>query len=180
VRAGSDFGRTPGTAGAALISDPHVHGEARSRAPAEVRAGAAALVPRRAARVAAAGTLESDPSHRRSGLSMPGRTARTLNLILGAWLFVSAFLWSHTPADRVNDWAVGLAIVVFAVLAMSIPAVRWVNTALGAWLFISAFALPHAHAGTRWNEVLVGLFVFFISIVPTEIEAGRVENPARA
>ena len=111
---------------------------------------------------------------------MPGRTARTLNLILGAWLFVSAFLWSHTPADRVNDWAVGLAIVVFAVLAMSIPAVRWVNTALGAWLFISAFALPHAHAGTRWNEVLVGLFVFFISIGPTEIEAGRVENPARA
>jgi hypothetical protein len=84
-------------------------------------------------------------------------------------MFVSAFLWSHTPVDRVNDWAVGLAIVVFAVVAMTRPVARWVNTALGAWLFISAFALPHVHWGTRWNEALVGLFVFFISIVPTEI-----------
>jgi hypothetical protein len=99
---------------------------------------------------------------------MPGRTARTLNIILGVWLFVSAFLWTHTPADRVSCWAVGLGVIAFAVIAMSIPTARWVNTALGAWLFISAFALPHVHVGTRWNEVIVALLVFFISIVPTE------------
>jgi hypothetical protein len=104
---------------------------------------------------------------------MPGRTARTLNLILGAWLFVSAFLWTHTAADRVSCWAVGLGVVAFAVIAMTIPVARWVNTALAVWLFISAFALPHLHAGTRWNEVIVALFVFFLSIVPTEVEAGE-------
>ncbi len=102
---------------------------------------------------------------------MPGRAARTLNLILGAWLFASAFLWTHTSADRVNDWTVGLAFVIFAVIAMTSPAARWVNTILAAWLFVSAFALPHVHQGTRWNEVIVALFVFFISIVPTEIRA---------
>jgi hypothetical protein len=109
---------------------------------------------------------------------MPGRAARTLNLILGAWMFLSAFLWTHSPVDRVNDWTIGLAIVVFAVIAMTSPAVRWVNMLLAAWLFVAAFVLPHAHAGTRWNEALVGLVVFFVSIVPTEIEAGGGEHPA--
>ncbi len=112
---------------------------------------------------------------------MPGRVARKMNLVLGAWLFVSAFLWTHTPADRVDDWLVGLAIVVFSVVALTAPAARWVNTAVSAWLFVSAFALPHVHAGTRWNEVLVGLFVFFISIVPTEVTAeGLAGEPHRA
>jgi hypothetical protein len=108
---------------------------------------------------------------------MPGRAARTLNLILGAWLFLSAFLWTHTPVDRFNDWAVGLAIVLVAVIALSSPVVRWANTILAVWLFVAAFALPHAHWGTRWNEVLVAIFVFFIAIVPTEISYRGVAPP---
>lgn len=109
---------------------------------------------------------------------MPGRTARTLNLILGAWLFVSAFLWTHTPLDRVSCWTVGVGVIVFATAAMSVPAARWANTALAVWLFISAFALPHVHAGTRWNEVLVALAVFFLSIVPTEVDTGGFTHRA--
>lgn len=114
---------------------------------------------------------------------MPGRTARTLNIILGAWLFASAFLWTHTPVDRVSCWAVGLGVIAFAVVAMTIPTARWVNSALAVWLFASAFALPHLHAGTRWNEVIVALFVFFLSIVPTELDTDRLvgtEQHARA
>jgi hypothetical protein len=114
---------------------------------------------------------------------MPGRTARTLNLILGAWLFVSAFLWSHTPADRVSCWAAGLGVIAFAVIAMTIPVARWVNCALAVWLFVSAFALPHLHPGTRWNEVIVALLVFFLAIVPTEVDTralGSGEDHARA
>ncbi len=112
---------------------------------------------------------------------MPGRAARKMNLVLGAWLFVSGFLWTHTPADRVNDWFVGLAMVAFAVVALTAPAARWVNTALSAWLFVAAFALPHVHAGTRWNEALVGLFAFFLTIVPTEVTPGDLaEAPRRA
>jgi hypothetical protein len=114
---------------------------------------------------------------------MPGRTARTLNLILGVWLFVSAFLWSHTPADRVSCWAVGIGVIAFAIIAMTLPVARWVNAALAVWLFISAFALPHLHAGTRWNEVIVSLLVFFLAIVPTEVDTRGLtgaEQHARA
>lgn len=99
---------------------------------------------------------------------MPGRAARTLNVLLGCWLFVSAFLWTHTPADRVSCWAVGLGVIAFAIIAMTIPAARWVNGALAVWLFIAAFTLPHLHVGTRWNEVIVALLVFFLAIVPSD------------
>jgi hypothetical protein len=114
---------------------------------------------------------------------MPGRAARISNIVLGGWLFVSAFLWTHTPTDRVSSWVVGLAIVAFAVIATTIPAARWVNRALAVWVFISAFALPHLHAGTRWNEVIVALFVFVLTIVPPEEDTTRdlgAEEHARA
>jgi hypothetical protein len=62
---------------------------------------------------------------------MPGRAARIVNLFLGTWIFLSAFLWSHTPADRFNDWAVGLAIVLCAVVELSSPSVRRANLVLG-------------------------------------------------
>jgi hypothetical protein len=111
---------------------------------------------------------------------MSGLAARTLNFILGGWLFASAFLWTHTPADRVSCWTVGLGVVVFAAAAMTVPPARWVNSALAVWLFVSAFALPHLHAGTRWNEVLVALFVFFLSIVPTQVDTGGLPGEQRA
>jgi hypothetical protein len=147
--------------------------ERRAGAPAEVRAGEAAPAPEHAARAAA---RKIDRSTVRTGgvAGMPGRTARTLNFILGAWLFASAFLWDHTPIDRVSCGAVGIGVVLFAAAAMSVPPARWANTALAVWLFASAFVLPHLHAGTRWNEVLVALFIFFLSIVPTEVDTGGI------
>src|SRR5919206_2465218 len=81
-----------------------------------------------------------------------GQLARWLNLLLGIWLFISAFVWDHTPAERTNTWILGVLCVVFALCAMSISTARWLNTALAVWLFISVWALPHRELATMWNN----------------------------
>lgn len=91
---------------------------------------------------------------------------RVANIILGIWLFISAFLWPHGYTQMTNTWIVGVLCVAFALIATRVSEVRYLNTILAIWLFISAWVLPTATAGTRWNNVLVAIAIFFVSLAP--------------
>ena len=100
----------------------------------------------------------------------PGSAAlpyRLINLVLGVWLFISAFAWPHTQAEMANTWILGIVVAVFALVALWQPPARYVNTAAAVWLFVSAFALPHNQDGTLWNNVLVAIAVFVITLLPS-------------
>jgi hypothetical protein len=96
---------------------------------------------------------------------MENRAARYVNMALGVWLFVSAFLWHHSAAQFTNSLFMGLIALASAAIALRTPAFRFVNTAVGIWLVISAFVLPRVSAGTVWNDVLVGVATFYVSLV---------------
>jgi hypothetical protein len=98
---------------------------------------------------------------------MNSQQARYGNVVLGIWLFISAFIWHHSQAQFTNTWIMGIVVAVVAVLSLSVPAFRYVNTLAGAWLIISGFALPRATYGTTWNNVLVGIVVLALSLVPS-------------
>ena len=87
-------------------------------------------------------------------------------IALGAWLFVSAFLWPHGTASAANTWIVGLLIAIASLIALRMPWMRWVETALAIWLFLSTLAMPGATRGTLWNNLIVALLVFLVSLVP--------------
>lgn len=106
--------------------------------------------------------------------------ARVLNALLGTWLFLSGFVWDHTPAQRVNAWAVGALCVAVALVARAASPLRRVNTALSAWLFASVWALPHASAATLWNDAVVALAVFALSLVPDPKEEAAPPQGAGA
>ncbi len=93
--------------------------------------------------------------------------ARWVNIVLGAWLFISAFIWPHTASSMTNTWIIGLAIVAAAIIAMYVPWFRWVTTALSIWLFFSTFAFAHVTTGTMWNNAIVAIIVFLVSLVPS-------------
>jgi hypothetical protein len=93
--------------------------------------------------------------------------ARIVNVVLGVWLFVSAFLWPHSYAQMSNTWIVGALCVVFALVAMRVPEARYLNTILAVWLFISVWALPSISLATQWNNALASVAVFIVSLVPT-------------
>jgi hypothetical protein len=108
-------------------------------------------------------------------------SARIVNLVLGIWLFISAFVWQHGSAQMTNTWILGVLAVIFSLVAMRVQAVRYLNTVLSVWLFISAFALPHLHRGTVWNNALVALVMFFVSLQSFDTSArGLPEQQAHA
>jgi hypothetical protein len=87
-----------------------------------------------------------------------------LNLVLGAWLIIAPFLGVGlgTPAAVWNSYIVGVAVLVFAWVALSRPH-RWeeiINLVLGVWLIISPFVLGYAHLrGAMWSHVIIGVVI---------------------
>jgi hypothetical protein len=104
---------------------------------------------------------------------------RFLNILLGSWLFVSAFLWPHNAEQYSNTWLTGALCVILSVVAMAVPWARYLVTALAVWLFISAFALPSENVGTVWNNALVAIAVFIVSILPAERPTRFVQRPTQ-
>ena len=102
--------------------------------------------------------------------------ARGFTLLLGVWLFISAFIWPHTEAQMTNTWICGVLAVIFAAVAMRAPQARYVNTILAIWLFISAFALTSESIGTVWNNVIVAIAIFVSSLVPSDTEPRLVHR----
>lgn len=111
-------------------------------------------------------------------MSGNAQAARYVNIVLGVWLFISAFLWRHSPAQMTNTWILGILCVIFAVAALYEPRARYLNTALAVWLFISSWALVTFNQGTVWNNALVAIAIFFVSLVPIAARPGaRREIP---
>jgi hypothetical protein len=108
------------------------------------------------------------------------KAARGINLALGVWLFISAFVWDHSAAERTNTWIVGLLCVIFALVALGISTTRRFNTAVAIWLLISVWALPHHNPATMLNNALVAIAVLLLSLVPGEPEERVAEAHAPA
>lgn len=96
-----------------------------------------------------------------------GSWARTANLVLGIWLFISAFIWPHSGAEQTNTWILGILIVLASIAAMYAPPARYLNTVFGIYLFVSSWLMPHVNAGTLWNNLIVAVLVFVVSLIPS-------------
>lgn len=102
-----------------------------------------------------------------------GYSTRWLNIAVGVWLFVSAFIWAHSYAQFTNTWIIGIVTVVLAAIAMQIDQIRYLTAALAIWLFISTWALPTHMAGTVWNNILSAIAMFVIALAPNPHAPGR-------
>jgi hypothetical protein len=112
-------------------------------------------------------TMTSDPPPApRAAPTQPAPWPGWIPIALGAWLFISAFLWPHSTASAANTWIVGLLIAIASLIALRMPWMRWVETALAIWLFLSTLAMPGATRGTLWNNLIVAVLVFLVSLVP--------------
>jgi len=87
------------------------------------------------------------------------------NIVLGAWLFVSPWAMAYEATMRnaaLNAHIVGLAIVIFAAVAVYIPRAweEWINVLLGLWAIASPWALGFsAERNIAMNAIIVGILV---------------------
>jgi hypothetical protein len=105
-----------------------------------------------------------------------------INVVLGVWLFVSAFLLPEPRLHATSTWISGVLCVVFAIASMGVPWARYLNSTLAIWLFVSAWALPTEHVATLWNNVLCSIAIFVVSLAPSDTTSlpGGLGRLARA
>jgi hypothetical protein len=107
---------------------------------------------------------------------MKNESARSVDAMIGAWLLLSAFVWTHTQPQFRNAIVVGVMAIVVAVSAAAKPPVRYLNTILGVWLFLSAWLLPRMSVATMWNHLLVGAALTAFSLVSPDALRARMMN----
>jgi hypothetical protein len=121
--------------------------------------------------------LTASVSSTTPGLTAPEHDvrARYANVVLGLWLFCSAFLWSHNPSSRNNTWLVGLFVATSAIVAVASTGVRRLTSTLALWLLFTTVLVYPERPLTFWNNLVVAFFIFGMSLLPL---AGR-GGPAR-
>jgi hypothetical protein len=95
-----------------------------------------------------------------------GDRARTINALLGIWLFASVFVLPEESDAAFNTWTVGLFVFLMAVISYWLPQARFVNTALAAWLGATTTIFHHASTAAFLNGLAVAGAIFALSLVP--------------
>ncbi len=98
------------------------------------------------------------------------KTASGINLVLGAWLVASPWIFGYqsTGAGAWNSVVVGaliLAIGLTRVVSLVGPGLARVNVVLGLWTIASPWIFGYA-AGEpgMWNSVVVGIVVAILAL----------------
>jgi len=91
-----------------------------------------------------------------------------INLVLGAFLFLTPWLFDFsTGAVAWNAWVSGaiIALVSLAALTSFAEWEEWVNLALGVWVLISPWALGFEGTTAMYIHVVVGIIVAVLAAI---------------
>jgi uncharacterized membrane protein len=105
--------------------------------------------------------------------------AAGINLVLGVWLFISAFVWPHTMGQQTNTWILGVLIALASAWAMYAPNARYLDTIFAVWLFVSTLVIARHSPATMWNNLIVAIIVFVLSL-PGGVEPVTGRRPVHA
>lgn len=103
---------------------------------------------------------------------------RVLNVLLGVWLLVSPFLLRHLSSEGFNDETSGLFVLMFALIAIWAPAMRWGSTFVGAYLLVTAITFPHGSLASALSQILAGGAITLLSFVPSRPRLVDARRPA--
>ncbi|MBL8956899.1 MAG: hypothetical protein JNK82_39360 [Myxococcaceae bacterium] len=107
-----------------------------------------------------------------------GGVARATSALLGTWLVFSSFVFNDPLKFQLSGWGAGIAIAVLAINSFWFPAVRFVNTLIALWVAASYFVMDGPRGPGMVNTLIVGFFVFFVSLIPNATRVSP-ERPSR-
>ncbi len=90
----------------------------------------------------------------------------TYNMVLAAWLLVSAFAFGHGEESAAVTGLIAVLVGVFSLASPGVPGLRLANSAFALVLAWAALLMPEASAAARINDAIVAALVFGLSVVP--------------
>ena len=93
---------------------------------------------------------------------------RVTVVVLSIWVLFSGNLWPHNGPNQINNAAVGAGLFLFGAISIRHEWARYVTLALGLWLFAFTAFIRSDSPITFWNNAMVALAVFILSLVGGE------------
>ncbi|HVZ85633.1 MAG TPA: hypothetical protein VHG72_01595 [Polyangia bacterium] len=103
-------------------------------------------------------------------------TTRIFNALLGVWLFFSAFMWQHAPAEKAVTILAAVLTFILAIASIYVGVARFLNAGLAVLLFLCALALPALTHATTWNNTIVAASIFVAALVDNGPQSIRRER----
>jgi hypothetical protein len=92
-------------------------------------------------------------------------TARIFNVLIGTWLFLSAFTWPHQSAQGFSALVCGALTVLFALATIYLPNVRYLTAATAVLLFITSIASAMRLDRTFWHNAVIAIAIFVAALL---------------
>jgi hypothetical protein len=86
-------------------------------------------------------------------------TARIFNILMGLWLFASAFVLPQSRVQFASTAICGALAAVFAAYTSYNRRSRYLTAAVGVLVVVLAFALHPLGSGTFWHNGIVGISI---------------------
>ena len=86
-------------------------------------------------------------------------TARIFNILMGLWLFVSAFVLPQGHGQVASTAICGALTVLFTLLSSYDSRSRYLTEAVGALVVVLAFAVHPLGSATFWHNGVVGISI---------------------
>jgi hypothetical protein len=96
------------------------------------------------------------------------RVCDVLNLVLGALLFFSPWIFGFAPgAQSQNAMISGFIIAVLSVAALAAFAEweEWLNLVVGLWVLVSPWVLEFANTTAMWVHIVIGIIVAVVAAI---------------
>jgi hypothetical protein len=93
---------------------------------------------------------------------------RVAIIVLSVWVLFSGNAWGHSRPNQINNAVVGAGLFLFGAISMKHEWARYVTLALGVWLFVFTAFISGSGPVTFWNDAMIALAVFVLSLVGGE------------
>ena len=103
-------------------------------------------------------------------------TARIFNLLMGLWLFASAFVLPQGRGQLAATATCGALTVLFAALTSYDRRSRYVTAAVGVLVVVLAFAVHQLGSATFWHNAIIGVSIAVAAVADRGPLADRYER----
>jgi hypothetical protein len=89
-----------------------------------------------------------------------------INMLVGIWLFISAFVFAHSNAITWNMVIFGVALFILGAIRMGMESSwpGWVSLLVGIWLFLVPFIYGASQTFTYWNLIVSAIIVVIMAL----------------
>ena len=92
-------------------------------------------------------------------------TGRIFNVLIGTWLFLSAFGWPHSPAQGMTALICGALTLLTALASIFYPRVRYLTATIAVVLFVASLATASPRYDlTFWHNAVFAIVIFLIAL----------------